>query len=98
MTVFFLTEAFLSAFGLAASKGAIQGNVSSVKAQSKIPATHAAETLNESKLTAHDEVGGEPGGSTQPTLGKVQAELQVQLFDVMMKSIHSKMDTKNVWN
>jgi hypothetical protein len=72
---------FLSAFGLAASKGAIQGNVNSLRAQPKTTTSHAPEAINEIKSAAQDEVSGEPGGSTQPTLGKVQAELQVQPFN-----------------
>jgi hypothetical protein len=82
----------LPAFGLAASKGAIQGNVAALKTQSKPPTPHVPEEIQEKKSAPRDEVSGELGGSTQPTLGKVQAELQVHFLLTTTKWIDDILD------
>jgi hypothetical protein len=73
------TNRFFAAFGLAASKGAIQGNLSSLNIQKKsstaVPAV--PDAVRSSKTTAVSDVKTEASPQNQPTLAKVQAELQV---------------------
>ena len=66
------------AFGLAASKGAIQGNLSSLNTHKKSAAA-VPDGYATNKSGAVADTKGEAGSQAHPTLAKVQAELQVKV-------------------